>query len=412
MDPAQPVETTIQSVEWEELVHLRNEIAKKEREASDWQHKALTLKRERDMKHSEVEAARRDVCTFYIDDRQTIDHSFWQLSAALEREAAQIKRNEELRVLLETRRRELQDAQRFMGTIDTSSEGDVFRHLRELNAGIFNLARSISETQVGAGNASNRAKGKAEEALAVELGRPLLDMLKSFDTRDDAILFEISVQAVVTSVLFWMISTWTNDPDGDAVVSSIHKRIQHTGECPSWCCVHHCTESSAESQSVAGQWRALAWKAAQTEFIGGPQWEHHCKERLVTVITHAAALSGMRISVSKSKHMETIAILAEKASKIRHLIGEAMVGSDYEVVLPKSGSPYATAEMEEAYAPKGKSRRQGTPVICSTTLGLRRVETVQGKRQATMLVKPAVCLDTLLEDLGLTDGGEKMSTSA
>ncbi|EPT00723.1 hypothetical protein FOMPIDRAFT_1049489 [Fomitopsis schrenkii] len=238
--------------------HLRGELAKKEQEVQYWQQK---YKRERDMKHLEIRDIQR------------------QLDSALGREAAQAEHTKELLALLETRRRELHDAQRFMGTVDAFSEGDVVQHVRDLNAEIFSLAQSLSGTQAKASHLNDRTKGKAAEALASALGRPLLEMLTFVDTHGDTVLLEVSTQVIATNILSWMISTWTNDPESDQLFASVYERIQNS-----------------ESQSVAGQWRALTRKSAQAEYIGGPQLEDHCTERLVTLLTHAAALSGIHIS--------------------------------------------------------------------------------------------------------------------
>lgn len=132
--------------------------------------------------------------------------------------------------MLETRRRELHDAQRFMGTVDAFSEGDVVQHVRDLNAEIFSLAQSLSGTQAKASHLNDRTKGKAAEALASALGRPLLEMLTFVDTHGDTVLLEVSTQVIATNILSWMISTWTNDPESDQLFASVYERIQNSGE--------------------------------------------------------------------------------------------------------------------------------------------------------------------------------------
>lgn len=99
-----------------------------------------------------------------------------------------------------------------------------------------------------------------------------------------------------------------------------------------------------------------------------------------------------------------IRIIVSKAMRIRHLIGVAMISSDYQVVAPQPKCIFDAGEMEDAYAPRGKKRRPGH-VMCCVALGLRRVEKVEGQLRCEMLLRPEVGLQTLLADLGLESAG-------
>lgn len=105
---------------------------------------------------------------------------------------------------------------------------------------------------------------------------------------------------------------------------------------------------------------------------------------------------------SATVHNQAVKLMVAKALKIRHLIDEAMVSSNYEVVVPCAGDAFTAAEMEDAFKSRGVTRRGTSSVLCFTSLSLRRFEKVQGEVHATTLVKSDVGLNTLLEDLGLS----------
>ncbi|KAH9910867.1 uncharacterized protein B0H18DRAFT_962743 [Fomitopsis serialis] len=145
--------------------------------------------------------------------------------------------NAQLKPLLETRRQKLQDAQRFMGTVNAFAESEVVQE----------------DTTLGAGDEVIRA-----------LGRHFLAVLKSTDTRGETILLEIATQVAATNFLAQIISTWTNDSESDNTLTSVYERIR-----------------KSENQSVAGQWRALTRKFAQAKHVDAQQLDDSCnRERI------------------------------------------------------------------------------------------------------------------------------------
>ncbi|KZT65647.1 hypothetical protein DAEQUDRAFT_759245 [Daedalea quercina L-15889] len=356
---------------------LRQEIDHLKQAGYQWQQCALRYKSQRDAERFEREACQKE------------------LSTASSREEALSKENEQLKSLLETRRRELQDAQHFLGTVDSFAESEVVQEVQGLSAEIFNLARSMSDAKTCPDH-EQEAQRRAEGALMDVLGSPLLSLLKSTDVNADAVLLEIATQVVATAFFAEIVSTWTNDSGSDKIFTSVYESIRRS-----------------ENQSVAGQWRALTRKFAQGEQLSGQQIEGYCGERFVDLLRHVATLSGVHSLDNDPRQLRTIQIIVAKAVNLRRLIGEAMISSDYEVVVPRSGTAFMPEEMEDAYKPRGKGRRTGMSVLCCTTMGLRRAEKVKGELQRKTLVKPEVGLQTLLEDLGLKiRQDERMSTSA
>ncbi|TFY65074.1 hypothetical protein EVJ58_g2218 [Rhodofomes roseus] len=350
----------------QENIGLQKRLHEMEQHAGSWKHEATRYRTERDAAHLDVEQVSRK-------------------EATQRREEALVKENAQLRTLLETRRRELQDAQHFMGTVDTYSESEVVEEVRSLNAEIFSLVRAIADGAEP--DQDPHALAGAEEDVVRAVGQPFHGMLKSTDTRGDTILLEVAMQAAAAGYLAWIIRTWLMNAEGDSILASVYKGIR-----------------DAENQSVAGQWRALTRKFAQVLRLGSQQLEDQCNKGLSEMFWDSVALARMRPSPD-SDPKEAIQILARKALKIRHLIGEAMKSSEYEILLPQPGATFMAEDMEDVYSPK-EGRRTGSEsyVLCCVALGLRRVEKVGEGLRSVTLVKPEVGLQTLLTDLNLADG--------
>lgn len=152
-----------------------------------------------------------------------------QLSIADGREKVITQENRQLKDLLDIRRQELKDAQRFMGTIDTSAESDVVEEVRGLNTEVFNLARSVAERASPTEHDQNQRRG-AEKLLVEENAlEPFFQLLKSAEVRDDAML-EIAMQVVATTYLARVITAWTGQTESDAAFSTVYEAIQRSGK--------------------------------------------------------------------------------------------------------------------------------------------------------------------------------------
>lgn len=166
----------------------------------------------------------------------------------------------------------------------------------------------------------------------------------------------------------------------------------------------------SEKQSVAGQWRALARKYLVSDEVS-TRLGDHLAQKLRSLLWQAAILSGMRPTADYDPQT-LIRVIIGKVLKIRHLIGEAMISSDYHIIAPQSGTEFDAREMEDVYVPRGKKRPSGPQVMCCVALGLKRVEKVEGRLRSEMLVKPEVGLQTLLADLGLEVAGTRSENPA
>ena len=83
--------------------------------------------------------------------------------------------------------------------------------------------------------------------------------------------------------------------------------------------------------------------------------------------------------------------------ELRRSVNEAILSSDLEMVVATCGEPYAEGKMDDAYSTGVSPKDQW--VMCTTELGLRRVEQAGDERPP--LLKPKVALASLADELQL-----------
>ncbi|OSX56879.1 hypothetical protein POSPLADRAFT_1037140 [Postia placenta MAD-698-R-SB12] len=334
----------------------------------DWKRTAEKLQQEIEIWRSKEESSRKE------------------LAEAKRREADLAKERALMKTLLDTRRQELHDAQRFLGTAEPISESNIVQDIRRINAEIFNLARSAADQIQRDPKRQTRRDAKAQ--VTSVLGENFTRHLQTMSSQDDTILLEIAMQAAVTRYISQMISNWYSNGDGNAAFSIVHELIRQ----------------SEENQSVAGQWRALTRRYAQPTPLDAQQFENDHIRRLSVLLSQILQVAGMRESIGQDAQ-EILQIIVRAALDIRRVTGEVMVSSDYEIPPIAVEDIFNSQEMHDAYREKGIKRATGLRVWCCTTLGLRRVEKLPHGLHQVVLIKPEVALETLMLDLGIMHDG-------
>lgn len=176
----------------------------------DWKRAAEKLQQEIEIWRSKEESSRKE------------------LAEAKRREADLAKERALMKTLLETRRQELHDAQRFLGTAEPISESNIVQDIRRINAEIFNLARSAADQIQRDPKRQTRRDAKAQVTRV--LGEKFTRHLQTMSSQDDTILLEIAMQAAVTRYISQMISNWYSNGDGNAAFSIVHELIRQSGE--------------------------------------------------------------------------------------------------------------------------------------------------------------------------------------
>lgn len=151
-----------------------------------------------------------------------------QLSIAAGREEVIVNENKQLKDLLDVRRQELKDAQRFMGTIDAAAESDIVEEVRGLNAEVFNLARLLAE-RTSPHTYDQSVHRDAETTLADHTTSDAFFILfRSTEVLCDAML-EVAVQVVATRFLARIVSAWVEHAESNTAFSTTYERIQLSG---------------------------------------------------------------------------------------------------------------------------------------------------------------------------------------
>jgi hypothetical protein len=112
--------------------------------------------------------------------------------------------------------------------------------------------------------------------------------------------------------------------------------------------------------------------------------------------THAHLVETFRF-----KFGENLRRIADMALYLNKAIGEGITSGDLQILYLPCGTPYNPEQMEDGHGGGiEESRATGTRILCTTDLGLRRVEKVSaGGRhdwEEIMLLKPKVALESLL----------------
>ena len=105
-----------------------------------------------------------------------------------------------------------------------------------------------------------------------------------------------------------------------------------------------------------------------------------------------------------ARFSEGIRGVVGSALKLREIVGEHITSVDLQVEIASSGKPFDPQYMENSEPPNRGHMSKGA-VLCTLALGLNQVEG-NPKRRKTLLLKPKVMVDSLLNELGISQGGE------
>ncbi|KAI0941760.1 hypothetical protein AcW1_003560 [Taiwanofungus camphoratus] len=301
------------------------------------------------------------------------------------------------RALLETRTLELQDAQQYLTTTSSLSDSDVLRLIEGLNSQIFQTAARIADSVHF--DCSLRVQDSAAEDANARVGRligpKMIETLKSFQHRDDPVCIQIALQASLVTFSRWIIAAW-DFGYYDELMGSIYMKI-----------------TKNESQSVSGRWRSITHRSLRSLLL-----ETHVAARLqkylAEVIADVLLLSGFHEASNQlhdtitDKYGEQIKIIVKGGLDIHRAIAEDIISCDFEPMNILWGQPFDAEKMDDEYSsgesPEGPCS-SCTAVLCTTQLGLRRIERCVGaantaqESQVTNLLKPKVALEAVIGEL-------------
>lgn len=324
----------------------------------------------------------------YYEERQHLiareTETKQELVESRQREAHITKECHKWRTLAETRQQELAEAQSFFASPDAITDSDIVRAVRALNAEIY---QAVKRTANGCRLNGNEVHGAVRERVGGLVGSKVSELLQVYPPReDDPVVLEVALRATITTYIAEMISSWVL-PSGNTnvVISSIYNRILRS-----------------ESQTVAGRWRALTRKYSTSVEDRETSHVQRLLENISTILAVSRATSW-----DEKELQESLGIVVHAAVPIRRMVGEDVVGSEYEVFAVKRREPFDPKVMADEYAPQqNEAARSGVLVLCPSALGLRRIDREgqsgsRGLYELKVLVKPQVVLSTIVDDLGL-----------
>ncbi|KZT05468.1 uncharacterized protein LAESUDRAFT_760336 [Laetiporus sulphureus 93-53] len=284
--------------------------------------------------------------------------------------------------LLETRRLELEAAQSYFSSADACSEQDVVHLVSNLNAEIFQVVRTISD----AFRATKRPTldEKTRKTLKSLIGSSMMQCLLSFPHRNDTVVLEMALQFAMVAFIERAVSAWDMSIWKHGAFASVYDQML-----------------GAECQTVTGRWRALARQHAPER----ERWKGIIENDLSYFSTSILLAAGGNGSIPQSVK-ESLVVIACMASQLRKMIGEDIVGSNYQVTVGRPGDEFSPNAMEDSCAVKGKPPKTGVRVFCPSELGLRRIEKGDSGAadiRAVTLVRSKVILEDFADELGLRE---------
>ncbi|OBZ73029.1 hypothetical protein A0H81_07265 [Grifola frondosa] len=307
--------------------------------------------------------------------------------AAAQRENTLVRERETMQALLEARRRELQDAQRYLATSAPVSESDVVRIVHNLNVEVFQTAAAIAESfHID----TKRETAVAEDVVARargSIGASMVELLQS-SHHGDAYLVQIALQVAMSNMAAQVISTW--NVESDLVVHRLHEKMV-----------------ASESQRVAGRWRSLTCWYSRETWSDGHDIVSECTHRFADSLLDILAIAGgdSNSSITPQSFFEDLDPIVRLAIDIRKVTTEDIVASDYAVLYIRPNEEFDQKTMQNEFnsAPSNANDYGRSQVWGTTALGLWRREkdddSVDGAFKEKTSMKAVVVLEDLAEQL-------------
>ncbi|KAI0338759.1 hypothetical protein BDW22DRAFT_1487442 [Trametopsis cervina] len=299
--------------------------------------------------------------------------------------------------LLTLRTAELRDAQEYMGKSETVSHADVKRALDQLNSEIFQTSAQLTDTfpfkQIGQ-HYNKETIDTAYDRLRGSVGETLAHALWTSHAHEDPFLAQITLQARIVARANSVIRGW--DLGGERVLNN---------------CLQSLHESifMGESQAVSARWRTLTTQYSDDLVKGGrlPSYFAESLQRsiiqdLANILLLAGTPWSRAVIVNKvrSDFGERISAIVKSIFALRWMIREEVKSSDFVIIHARHDAKFHCDSLENVDQGRDKSDEKasdGSPVLCTTELGLRRLEKrLEGgvervERTVIMRAKVALC---------------------
>ncbi|KAF9025799.1 hypothetical protein BDZ89DRAFT_1068047, partial [Hymenopellis radicata] len=353
-----------------EVEHLRSLLTQEQARSEDLEHINRSLRRKLDRCRAKQQTT-DDASQSMSRQNDMLRQELLQATTALSNERSQRK---DERLLLDTRARELRDAQVFLDKADNCSVTDVIDAVRSLNSEIFQLTATIVD-DLEPSFASEPGNGNQKETL---LGSRMIELLTSRGNDDmrEGIL-QIALQAVLGNCCVSSINSWHASTSPSTFLDDLYRRIK--------------TENS---QSVSGRWRAIT-RAHKGVNYSSDSLSHCMISKLDTVLT-IAGWPSLDSSNNHGRYRERISQILLLASKVDKMLGQSITTQDILLYVVQPGVPFGSHRMSDM---NGPSKVDGEEVLCAAEIGVESSESSRkdgAKIEPYILLKPGVVVHSSL----------------
>ncbi|OSX61833.1 hypothetical protein POSPLADRAFT_1074679 [Postia placenta MAD-698-R-SB12] len=285
--------------------------------------------------------------------------------------------------LLQTRTEELRGADAYLSKTDSVPEAQTAALIADKCAP--HLGQNVS--QQGAHDQAT------VQRMAGVIGEKMTGVLQPTPGREDPISIQLALQACLVVHTRHIIQKWGSG------ASETNRALQCA-----WESLYH-----AETQTVAGRWRALTRRyLRQGIATDGIALSSSYTSRLATDCAVILEIAGMPRDLRdgiEAKCSSRLSKIVDLALGLQTAIGEDVITCELDILTAKDGAQYDPRSMEDEYRRPGDAP-EASRVLCVIGMGLSRREKVVGRGgiakwydSILLLLKSKITSDIILDQL-------------
>lgn len=287
--------------------------------------------------------------------------------------------------LLRIRTTELKGAQAFLTKADVLSGAEVIKLVETLNGEIMQTAAvmaeafTIEQTKIEAKDGDSEDMNKVHARVGEIVGFRMAELLRTSEHHEDPILIQMGLQTAMAGYTHWVISSWCfESPEDERMLSEVVFLTNRV-----------------EEQAVSGRWRQLTRTHFQ-RMVAAPNFANDMAEVLANIFIAAGfkeSLTALQLQIVTC-FGERIHMVMQCAQQLNKTTGEGVTSCDLETLYIEPETPFDGHAMDDSLNTSDPVASD-EKVLCTTDLGLERVEKISGTSgewHEVTLLKPKVIL--------------------
>ncbi|PCH36673.1 hypothetical protein WOLCODRAFT_109017 [Wolfiporia cocos MD-104 SS10] len=303
---------------------------------------------------------------------------------------------------------ELRAAQTYLTKADSLSEAEILHMFEELNSHIYQLSAHMADNTKFDRSRHIPQTWTIPARMEVErlLGTQVIQLLATRSHSEEPFCVQVALQSCMVGFAKMIISTWNFNS---------FENNRHYSDVYEWLKV-------SEDPTVSGRWRALtitSLRALTLTEVTAPL----LRDNLASFITDIILLAGPSAAPAEvyqnvvSRYGEEFLTLIDTMIRLQKIIGEEVISGQIEPMVHFCGETFNPEQMEDENAgkqqrtPRALDARNPVVVLGTMSLGVTRIKKkamcsdAAGPASwvAVTLVKPKVVLETILDELQMSD---------